>query len=442
MRLLVHLRPGEKDFYVRLVRMAYPNAEITTVSDIKHNGDIWFGKYLYSNPAIDQQYFSDDVTEDIRLRCRFLRSTDKKVAYRLINNLAYGLKQYFAQHNFDAVVGGLIDCYTQDILERITKEHDIPYISFVGHFFKGYCRISARGELVKLPRIVTKEEVDVVLQQVLAESYKPEFKLNKPKSVSYMLYFYSRELFKKHFYFPFRKIIERDHLNYHYNTTLPADWRLSSVISKKINSYFSNIKEIPEQVFSNAVYLPLHFTPEATVDYWVDNPLFALQNETIFDIIENTPAHINFLIKEHPAMYMRRSIDFYESLKSYNNVILIHPYESSNALLNKVENILVFTGSVGVEALLRNKRVLTLTNNYYSNLHPNISKINKITDDALNKELENYPPEQFIHDLLQGLFKAKFYNDKSMFDSDIEAMSNNLKNYLEALNKEYTSENK
>lgn len=429
MNIMVHMRPGEKDFYVRLVKMAYPHTKIITISDIKNVGDIWIGDFIYQKESLEQ-YFSDEILEDIRLRCRFLRNIEKGLAYKLINNLAYGLNQLFSGSHIDAVVGGLIDCYTQDVLERITKEHNKPYVSFVGHFFSGYCRISSRGELRKMPRSVSRVEIEEVLSQVTQESYKPGFKLNNPRSIKQMLYFYGRELIKKHVYFPIRKTVENDYLNYHYNTTLPSGWTLSSVISKYIDRYFSTLNVLPAKYYNDCVYMPLHFTPEATIDYWADDPTFALQEETIIKVAAHTPSHIKLLIKEHPAMYLRRNTEFYEKLRSFSNVTLIHPYECSNSLLNRVENVLVFTGSVGVEALLRNKRVLTLTNNYYSDLHPNIFKTFKLTDEDLAKELQKYPQGQFIHDILQGLFKARFYNDKSMFNSDTESMSRNLKEYL------------
>lgn len=130
---------------------------------------------------------------------------------------------------------------------------------------------------------------------------------------------------------------------------------------------------------------------------------------------------------------MRRRMDFYEKLKSYINVSLINPHESSNSILSKVQNVAVFTGSVGVEALLRNKRVLTFTKNYYSALHPNVIQVEKLSDDSLETEIRTYPNELFINDILQGLFKARFYNDKSMKNSDIEAMSRNFREYLSAI---------
>jgi len=430
MKILVYLRRGQNDFYIRLAKETFPNADIISVSDFKNTADLWFGNYIYRKMNAEP-YFYDEELEDIRLRCRFLRTLEKEVAYTLINNLAHGLHEVFVINKIDLVIGNLIDCYTLDVLERITKEFNILYISFVGHFFNGYCRISARGELRQLPRKVSQEEVETVLSQVLNDNYKPDFKLNRPKRIEQMLFFYSCELFKKNLFFPLKKLIEHDPLNYHYNTTLRKGWTLNSVIRTDLDKYFIRLNDIPEVLDNNYIYLPLHFTPEATVDYWADNPMFALQEETILKLVKDSPAHIKLVIKEHPAMYMRREILFYEKLCSFSNVELIHPYESSNDILNRVENVIVFTGSVGVEALLRNKRVLTLTKNYYSDLHPNIYKIVKVTDEILSKKVQRYPRKQFVHDLLQGLFRARFHNDKTIGKSDIEGIATNLRNYYQ-----------
>lgn len=429
---MVHMRHGEGDFYVKLVKKGFHDAEVITVSDFNNVANIWLGDYIYNKKDV-KNYFNIEVCEEIRMRCRFLRSIDKVVAYNLINNLALGLDQCFTVNKVDVVIGGLIDCYSQDVLERISKRYDVLYISFVGHFFRGYCRISARGELNKMPRIVSKEEIESVLNQVMLENYKPNFKINRPKSRSYMCYLYGRELAKKYLYFPMKKIKEHDFLNYHYNTTITTGWKISSVISKDITKYFNNLNDLSSQIFCNSILIPLHFNPEATLDYWLDNPRFALHEETVLKIVTQTPNHIKLLVKEHPAMYLRRSIDFYEKLKSFNNVTIIHPYECCNRILNKVDNVLVFTGSVGVEALLRNKRVLTFSRNYYSDLHPNVYKTEKITDLDLNREISMYPNEIFIKDILQGLFKANFFNDKNIFKSDIELMSENFKEYIHSI---------
>jgi len=433
MNVLVYIRPATKKYYMNLVKRAYPDAKMVTLSDFKHISDFWVGDLIYKK-NINDKLFSDIELYDIRIRCRFLRSVKEKVANDLINNLAFGLDEYFSSYFIDIVLGGLIDNYSQDILERISKKHNVPYISFVGHFFNDYCRISVRGELCKLPRYISKEEVDGVLAQVLAESYKPTFKLNKPKTRNYMYYSFSRALFKKYVYFPIRKFIEGDPLNYHYNTVLPESWSYSSVMKKDINNYFTRINTLPEKIFTNSIYIPLHFSPEATVDYWADDPDLVFQDDAIIKLVTDAPPNLNLLIKEHPGMYLRRRFDFYEKLKHLSNVILIHPYESSNTLLNRVENVLVITGSVGVEALLRKKRVLSLSKNYYSNLHPNIFIVKKITEAALALPLQPHPNELFIYNLLQGLFKAKFYNNKSINNSDLDSMASCFSEYVEYIN--------
>lgn len=59
--------------------------------------------------------------------------------------------------------------------------------------------------------------------------------------------------------------------------------------------------------------------------------------------------------------------------------------DRSNELLNMVDNVLVDTGTVGVEALLRGKRVISLSDNYYSDLHPNIVRSGSVTREVLHK---------------------------------------------------------
>lgn len=438
MKVLVHLRPGEKDFYLKLVNMAFPDDEIITVSDENGSGMIWFGQYLYNDTS--NAYFDTDTTNDIIMRCRFLRKIDRRLAVKLINNLACGLDSLFAESHLSVVVGGLVDCYTQDVLERIACKHEVLYVSFVGHFFTGYARITSRGELRQFPREVSDQEIKDVLNKISVESFKPDFKLNKEKSVTDVLYYYGRELIKKHVYFPLKKLIKNDKHNYHYSTTISTRFNLASINTTMVNSFFVRIADIENSINSNSVYLPLHFIPEATIDYWADNCNFALQEESILRIVAECAPNIQIILKEHPAMYMLRNIEFYKKILKHKNVVLVHPYESSNLLLNLVDNVCVFTGSVGVEALIRGKRVLTFTNNYYSNLHPNIIKISNISSEVLNIPINEYSNEEFVKTLLQGLIKLKFYNNKKMFESDMELMSDIIKKYVNyELGKKYAS---
>ena len=428
MKVLVHLRPGEKTFYLSLAKNSFPLDDIFTISDIRNKGDYWFGDYIYFKAK--EKIFNEDETNEIRIRCRFLRKLDKKKAEELIENLAYGLKNFLKSNKFNVIISGIVDCYIQDILERLSSKHKIVYIGFVGHFFQGYTRLSIRGELIKYPRIVTQEEINKIIKKISDENYKPDFKLNQEKTYFDLVYYYGREIIKKFLYFPIRKILEKDPLNYHYNTTISKIDFISSS-KKNVEKYFINVNDIKTKINKNTVYIPMHYSPEATLDYWADSYEFAYQENIILKIIREKDENIIVLLKEHPAMYLLRNIEFYKKISQCKNVYIIHPYESSNELLSLVENVAVFTGSVGVEALLRGKRVLTFSNNYYSELHPNIFKINKLSNDSINLPLKNCSKEKFLGELLSGMFECKFYNDKRMYSSDTKTMVEIIRRYVD-----------
>lgn len=431
MRVLVHLRRGEHDFYLRLVKKAYPDADIMTFADERGKAMIWSGVFLYTkdNHALNN-FFDISTMEDIRIRCRYLRKLPLKKAYELINSLAYGFQNLFSENEIDFIMGGLIDCYVQDVLNRVAMINSILYVSFVGHFFNGYARISVRGELTPLKRDVTNSEVDEVLQRVLRYDYKPNFQLNKEKTLVDAFKVWERERIKRYF-FALIKIIKRDPDNYHYNTVLDRQCKFSKVYEPNMDKYFLHIEDVEKIINENTIYMPLHFSPEATVDYWCDNPMFSYQENTILKLVEKMPKSIKLLIKEHPAMYMRRDLELYRKLSNYDNVKLIHPYDNSNLLLEQVNNVAVFTGSIGVEALLRGKRVYTFSDNYYSHLHPNIFKISSFEDSILEYPIEKYSNEVFLKDLLQGLFKADFYNNTNILKSDATKMAQVLRIYVD-----------
>ncbi|MCM1213736.1 MAG: hypothetical protein NC548_04350 [Lachnospiraceae bacterium] len=316
-------------------------------------------------------------------------------------------------------------------MERVAKQHEILYVSFVGHFFNGYTRISVRGELNKFPRVVSQQEIQSTLQEVLRIEYKPKFEANQQKKYYDVIKIYIREIIKRN-YFNIKKVVSRDPDNYHYGTVLEKNWHFKKVMDKNIEHYFEHMEDVRDKIEKNSktVLLPLHLAPEATVEYWCDRVEFALYEESILKIVSEASKEVVLVIKEHPAMFLRRDLEFYRELKKYENVHLIHPYDNSNELLEWIDNVAVYTGSVGVEALFRGKRVFTFTDNYYSDLHPNIYKIDKIDRSIFDYPVVDYSNEKFMSDLLQGMFQAKFYNNNNMFNSEMDKMSDALRVYV------------
>ena len=405
MKILIYTRRWNKVFFSQLSNLCFADADLYYYSDFKGIGEVWTGDFIY-NSVYDNEKLPIPELNDIITRCRFLRSIKKSTAEKLCNRLYVGLDRYFREKKFDYVFMPIIDCYSLDILDRVAKKNHAHVISFVQNFISGYSRFSIRGERVDLHREISEEEVETVLSTLLDNSYAPSFSLNKKVNNIGLLKRCARNFAKERIYYPYKKITTRDPYNYHYNTVGSNDFL---GITKTIrDAGYKTLAQIDFQQFNHLVYLPLHFTPEATVDYWCDNLLDVNYEDRVLQLVSQADENTTILVKEHPAMVGRRSESFYNRLKECPKAILIHPYESSNLILEKVDTVIVHTGSVGVEALIRGKRVLCLTKNYYSDIHPNAILIDSISAESLSRPIVDYDNRLFIHDLLDGLFKYKY----------------------------------
>lgn len=424
MKILVYAREWTKEFYEKLVKMAFDNPQIVFISDFKGLGDIWSGKYIYdgSFDECDENY--EFLKEDIIGRCRFLRRIKKEKAEELSRRFWNGVKRELETGHYDLVVSPLVDCYTMDIIERLSDQMGIPYLSVVTSFIRGYSRYTKRGELYEANREVSEMELKQVLSTLLSDEYKVTFSLNREKKNIETLKYYVKRRLVNSIYFPARKLLERDPWNYHYNTLSFQGGKYIDFSVKNGNKYYKKIAELVLQ--KNSVYVPLHFTPEATVDYWCDDKKWAVYEQSLIEVIEKSDKEVSFIIKEHPAMYGQRNVNFYKKLSKMDNVQIVHPYENSNQLLREVNNVLVYTGSVGVEALLRGKKVFTVTDNYYSESSSNIVKVDCIQKSELAEKTLEHDNETFMRKLLSGMFQGYSVANRDINKSDVEAMAKEM----------------
>ena len=49
MKILIHVRAWNKEFYCRLANIAFENPDITTIADFRGLADVWSGDYLYDS---------------------------------------------------------------------------------------------------------------------------------------------------------------------------------------------------------------------------------------------------------------------------------------------------------------------------------------------------------------------------------------------------------
>ncbi len=125
---------------------------------------------------------------------------------------------------------------------------------------------------------------------------------------------------------------------------------------------------------------PIHYQPEASTS--VGSPLFVNQFEVIKNLSYCLKDDEYLVVKEHVSNIGYPSIDFYESIKSLPNVVLINPSANTKKLIRGSNGVVTLTSTVGFEAVLLGIRTVTFGDVFY-NRHALCRKISSYSD-ALN----------------------------------------------------------
>lgn len=124
------------------------------------------------------------------------------------------------------------------------------------------------------------------------------------------------------------------------------------------------------------VFFPLHVQPEASTLIWA--PFFLNQIEIVNNISKSVPADCLVYVKEHPANIGRRKLEYYRELKKNANVRVLSPWGKTQDLIQNSEIVITITGTVGWEAILWEKPVITLGSVFYNTF----DLVNHVTDYA------------------------------------------------------------
>jgi hypothetical protein len=112
------------------------------------------------------------------------------------------------------------------------------------------------------------------------------------------------------------------------------------------------------------VYFPLHVTDDYKITRII--PHTVDQASLVEQIADALPAGHDLVLKEHPMSVGRNSIALLRRLRRRPNVRLLPPDANSHDLIREAEAVAVISSTVGVEALLYDKPVLTLGQPFYS----------------------------------------------------------------------------
>lgn len=111
-------------------------------------------------------------------------------------------------------------------------------------------------------------------------------------------------------------------------------------------------------------YFALHYQPEMTT--MVLAPFWQDQLTLVENIARSLPPGLRLYVKEHLPMLGSRPLGYYDRLRKIPNVRLVSPSLSSLELARGAEIVLTITGTVGWEALLLERPVVTFGRVFYN----------------------------------------------------------------------------
>jgi hypothetical protein len=152
------------------------------------------------------------------------------------------------------------------------------------------------------------------------------------------------------------------------------------------------------------VYFPLHMTDDykikRVIPQWVD------QAAVVDQVADSLPAGYDLVVKEHPMSIGRNQLAFLRRLMRRRNVRLVPPQTGSHDLIRAAAGVAVISSTVGLEALLYRKPVLTMGRPFYSGygVTLDIDSLAEIPD-AVRQLLRFNPEREQIDRLLHAAMR-------------------------------------
>jgi hypothetical protein len=112
------------------------------------------------------------------------------------------------------------------------------------------------------------------------------------------------------------------------------------------------------------VYFPLHVTDDYKIKKVI--PHCVDQASIVEQVADALPPGYDLVLKEHPMSVGRNSVALLRRLRTRPNVRLVRPHTSSHELIKGAAAVAVISSTVGIEALLYEKPVLTIGQPFYS----------------------------------------------------------------------------
>lgn len=317
--------------------------------------------------------------EELIIRCRALRNSSYVEAKKLISRTFLFFDNFFKeQKSLKLIVTGAIDNYVMDLMHRVGSTHGIKFIGITDSFMSPqYKLVTLRGEANTFADVSSAEVLEVY-NVIAGRSLSPIVPScsRALKAAVYDLGSYLYRYFVRYIFL--HKLFGRLEYEYQFAPMLSKFNSLDKLFALRY------LKRVNDETFKAGLkyaYVPLHYYPEATVDYWVKDAYHVDYYNSLLDTIKKLKDEgFVVVVKEHPSYFLARPSKIYQSIEKMG-CILLSPFMSTKELMTKVDLVVVWNGSTGIEAIVNKKPVVRVTNSYYGdNVVPVLSGARKLTE--------------------------------------------------------------
>lgn len=363
---------GKKSYFNRVysekfIKIFSSLREYRTISEYKKDATIHIDLTTVSRDWLthDEMRRFEKICDvnDIVTRCRGLRGVSYVFAKKLVYRAYLFFDRFYSsQSNLKLIVSGTVDNYVMDIMHRLGRSYGIKFVGVTDSFMSPeYKLVTMRGESSRFNK-PTDQEVSAVYDRIknsILNSSIPSRKKAFQRSIYGLGSYFYRIVVR---YFLYYKI--QDKLAYEY-VFAPLLRNFSSLDQLKALKYLRVKKEVVIDRNKKYAYIPLHYVPEATTDYWIDDLNNVDYQSSVLNVVlklrENS---FEVIVKEHPAFYLSRFSDFYEQLEKAGCQLLT-PFITTVEVFSFVDLVVVWNGSTGIEAIVHKKPVVKVVNSYY-----------------------------------------------------------------------------
>lgn len=189
----------------------------------------------------------------------------------------------------------------------------------------------------------------------------------------------------------------------------------ASIVESRLNRNPKYIGRKSLAEIEDFVFYPLHFEPEVSLQV-LGRP-YQNQIELVRNIAQNIPIGMKVIIKEHPRSLGFRAYPYYRKLLDIPNVFLIDPFIPAIEIVRYARLVAVVAGSIGFEAAICKKPVITFGKVTYNILPDNmvrhISDLNRLgyeIHDILNHYAHDYESlERYVGATIMGSVPVGLY---------------------------------